>query len=189
MTGKTHQIIGITSGLAYLLLTLQPIYSPATLATVIVSCHIAALIPDLDRASSMFWNSVPMGKVAGYITEPFIKHRNISHSILGILIFYGIARYILYLFPAYWGVNVPTALTSAMIAYCSHLIADMITVQGVPLFFPFKRMFGIPPKPFDGIRIVTGQWFENFVVFPFVNILFTALIWTKWGVIHIILLR
>lgn len=189
MTGKTHQIIGITSGLAYVVFAGTPTYSPATLAAVVVGSHLAALIPDLDRASSMFWNSVPMGRVAGYLTDPFIKHRNISHSLLGVVLFYGIARYILYQFPAYWGVNISIALISCMIAYCSHLVADMITVQGIPLFFPFKRMFGIPPVPFDGIRIVTGKWFENLVVFPCINLIFIALIWTHWDIVRIILLQ
>lgn len=187
MTGKTHQIIGITVGLGYMLLKTSPQYSPATLACVLVGSHIAALIPDLDRASSMFWNSLPMGKVAGYITDPFIKHRNISHSVLGTVIFYAIAHYLFSLFPIYWGVNIHIALMSSMIAYCSHCIADMITVQGIPLLFPYKRMFGFPPKPFHGVRIVTGKWFENLVVFPIINIILIALIWTNWDTLRVVL--
>lgn len=189
MTGKTHQIIGITSGLTYLMFAIAPTYSPATLAVVVVGSHLAALLPDLDRASSMFWNSVPMGRVAGYVTDPFIKHRYISHSILGVLIFYGLVHYLLSLFPTYWGVNVSIALVSCVIAYCSHLVADMITVQGIPLLFPYKRMFGIPPKPFEGVRIVTGKWFENLVIFPFINLLLIVLIWTNWATLTVLLTR
>lgn len=184
MTGKTHQIIGITSGLAYFCLSTSPEYSPATLGVIIVGSHLAALLPDLDKASSSIWDNISMGHIAGKVTDPFIKHRNISHSLLGFVIFYFLARFILLSFPDYWGINYSLTIISIMIAYGSHLLIDMITVQGIPLLFPSRYMFGIPPKPFEGIRIITGKWFENLIIFPLANIALIILIWTNWQTLH-----
>ena len=51
-----------------------------------------------------------------------------------------------------------------MIGFVSHLIADSLTVEGVPLFFPLKLNIGIPP--IKKLRIQTGNWIEKFIVFP-----------------------
>jgi hypothetical protein len=59
----------------------------------------------------------------------------------------------------------------------------MLTVEGIPLFWPWRKKFGIPPKPFDGIRIETGKWFENIVIFPLVDIILIILIYSNWSTI------
>jgi membrane-bound metal-dependent hydrolase YbcI (DUF457 family) len=51
-----------------------------------------------------------------------------------------------------------------MIGFISHLLADSITEEGVPLLFPISFKFGFPP--IKSWRIVTGKWFENLVIFP-----------------------
>lgn len=189
MTGKTHQIIGISCGLAYYLSIADPVYSPATLAVVVVGSHLGALLPDFDQAGSDIWDSVPLGKIAGKITDPLIKHRNISHSILGTVIIYQLVGLMLSYFPNYWGIDTSIIQTAIIIAYISHLIADMITVEGIPLLFPYKKMFGIPPKPLDGLRIVTGKWFENLVIFPIVDIALITIVWTNWDIIKTVVFR
>lgn len=189
MTGKTHQIIGIGCGLAYYLSIANPVYSPATLAAVVVGSHLGALLPDFDQAGSDIWDSIPFGTIAGKITDPFIKHRNISHSIMGTVIVYLLVGLLLSYFPNYWGIDGRITQAATMIAYISHLVADMVTVEGIPLIFPYKRMFGIPPKPLDGLRIVTGKWFENLVIFPLVNIALIAIIWSNWDIIKSVVFR
>lgn len=189
MTGKTHQIIGIGCGLTYYLSIASPVYSPATLAVVVVGSHLGALLPDFDQAGSDIWDSIPFGKIAGKITNPFIKHRNISHSILGTVIIYFLIGLLLSYFPDYWGIDTHIIQTATIIAYISHLITDMLTVEGIPLLFPYKQMFGIPPKPLDGLRIVTGKWFENLVIFPLVNIVLITIIWSNWNIIKLIIFR
>jgi len=55
-------------------------------------------------------------------------------------------------------------LVSLMIGYISHLISDGLTEEGIPLLFPLNVSFGFPP--IKKMRIKTGRWFENFVIFP-----------------------
>lgn len=189
MTGKTHRIIGIAAGVGTYLANTQPEYGPATFAAVIAMSSIGSLLPDLDNASAQIWQSVPLGRVAGELVDPFVAHRNFSHSILGVLLFgYGFDR-LLNMTPEYWSLNHQAILSAFLIGYSSHIVADMVTIQGVPLAWPLKRKFGIPPYPFEGARIITGKWFENLVVFPLVNLILIMLIARYWQEIKSILLR
>jgi len=96
---------------------------------------------------------------------------------------------VLRLMPGYWGIAIAPVLISSVIAYASHLLADAFTVDGIPFLWPWKRMLGIPPKPFDGIRIITGKWFENLVLFPLVDLLLIVLIAAYWQKIQSLILK
>lgn len=189
MTGKTHQSIGLTTGL-FVFLTIAPArYNPATLAAVLVLSHIAALLPDIDQPASTLWRKLPFGRVAGEITDPLLEHRNLTHSILGLaLVTWGL-KALYATFPVYWGIDAHLLLISTISAYASHLIADMFTVEGIPLLFPLKHSFGIPPKPFEGIRIQTGEWFENLIIFPIFNLLFWLVLYYKWPLVKLLIFK
>lgn len=184
MTGKTHQAIGQTVGLATYFSLSAGGYNPATLAFTIVVSSVAALLPDIDQSSSSLWRTVPMGRAAGSVVDPFIKHRNISHSLLGTAIVGGVVYWLTSIMPSYWGVNGSVVFWVFITSYLSHLLADMFTVEGIPLFFPYQKMFGIPPKPFEGIRIVTGKWFENLIIFPIVDVALILIVFSNWTRIH-----
>ena len=53
---------------------------------------------------------------------------------------------------------------SIMIGFVAHLVADSLTREGLPLFFPFKFKIGFPP--IEALRIPTGGIIEHFIVFP-----------------------
>lgn len=170
MTGKTHQSIGLLAVLSYIAGTSSIGYQPATFGAIVVASYVGSLLPDIDQPAGKLWQDLPFGKTLGKISDPFFEHRNITHSILGfILVGFG-GYYILRSFPDYWGIDRFLVFVLFMIAYASHLVADMFTEGGVPLLFPYHRTFGIPPRPFQKVRIKTGKWFENLIVFPCVNI-------------------
>lgn len=190
MTGKTHQITGLVVGLSAFLAISEPTYGPATLAAVFAFSSIGALLPDIDDGAADIWHTIPyVGHTAGKVVDPWLGHRGITHSFLG-LILAGTGLFFLFkLFPFYWGINTDLVLVSALAAYSSHLLADSLTVEGIPLFWPVPWMIGIPPKPFDGIRIMTGKWFENLVIFPLVNIALIVLIVSSWDKLKLILFK
>ena len=189
MTGKTHQIIGQTVGLTTYFALSSSGYDPATFAFTVVVSSVAALLPDIDQSSSSLWRSIPLGRAAGAVVDPFIKHRNLSHSIIGTAIVGAVVYWLTSLMPSYWGVNGHVILWVTLSSYISHLVADMVTVEGIPLLFPFQRMFGLPPRPFQGVRIVTGKWFENRVIFPIVNIALVLIIIIHWDKIRAVLFK
>jgi membrane-bound metal-dependent hydrolase YbcI (DUF457 family) len=113
----------------------------------------------------------------------------VTHSLLGTAIIGLVLFFIFKRFPSYWGINTLTVLFCTITGYLSHLLADSFTVQGIPLLWPAKWKFGIPPKPFEGARIMTGKWFENLIIFPAINITLILLILTKWSTIKLILFK
>lgn len=190
MTGKTHQAIGQICGLdSYLYVS--PGYAPATLAAVIIVSSIGALLPDIDSPAAKIWSYLPFGtgRVGGELINPFLQHRNITHSLLGYLVVLGLFWRIMEHLPGYWGIDSWHVFLAGALAYGSHLLADSVTVQGIPFLFPYQRMFGIPPHPFQGLRIETGKWFENLIVYPTVNLVLIAMIVERWSEIRQILFR
>jgi len=189
MTGKTHQIFGLTVGLATFFAVADPTYAPATLGTVFVFSYLGALLPDIDNAASDIWHTIPFGHHAGKIIDPFLGHRAITHSVIGTILACTGIFFLLKLFPSYWGINTDIVLICAAASYISHILADSFTVEGIPLFWPTKWKIGIPPYPFDGIRIMTGKWFESLIIFPLVNLGLILLIVSRWSIIKLILFK
>ncbi len=91
----------------------------------------SSLLPDIDHSRSIIGKMfLPISR---YLDRNF-GHRTITHSII-----FALATYLLvYLISAFSlkDMNFPMIFIFAL---SSHLIFDMLTVQGVPLFYPFKR--------------------------------------------------
>lgn len=168
MTTKSHQLLGLGAATAgfFALYPNEPL-SWGLAGTILTGSFVGSILPDIDQPSSNFWDSVPLGKLLGRLAPHALGgHRNLSHSILG---------YFLFSWLVYWVVttafrdglfDVSVFMLSFKLGFVAHLAADAVTVQGIPLFWPLGGNMGFPPRPFEGIRIVTGKWFENFVVFP-----------------------
>lgn len=165
MVARTHNIIAFTS-----LVTLAILYPPQslnilTLLAAIIGNIVGGLTPDLDQASDKLWNLVPGGNtVGGILRRIFLGHRNLSHSLIGLFLYSKLIHFILekILNPNYIYVNLVEA--AMLIGFISHLVADSLTTEGLPLFFPIKVKIGFPP--FESLRIRTGSWVENLLVMP-----------------------
>ena len=78
----------------------------------------------------------------------FLKHRGMTHSIVGLLLSYFAISFI------------DSSISLAFgVGYASHIAADMVTDRGVPLLWPIKYHFHIP----TGIR--TGSSIEKGIRF------------------------
>ena len=165
MTAKTHDAFAFAS-----LITVTTYFPPETLNlmtlfTSVSAADIGAVIPDMDQAGNRLWDLLPAGDTLGkYFRRVFYKHRTITHSILGVFLLYKGFGWLLPKLLNSTFVDPSLIFASLMVGYISHLIADIFTKDGLPLLFPFKFEFGIPP--ISKLRITTGSWFENFVVLP-----------------------
>jgi len=165
MTSRSHDAFSFAS-----LLTLAVYYPPnslsfSTLGVSLIGNIVGGLLPDLDQASNRLWDLLPAGNIVGrFGRKLFLSHRTLSHSILGGYLLYRILEELLprILNPSF--INVNLVIFSMMIGYLAHLLADSLTEEGIPLFFPFKIMLGFPPIP--SWRIKTGGWFEKLLIFP-----------------------
>jgi hypothetical protein len=83
-------------------------------------------------------------------------HRGITHSLLAFGLLVALGE--LPLFPWHW---LHLGLLIGW-GYASHLVADALTKQGVPLLWPLDRRFGFPP--FRLLRLTTGTFTEYALV-------------------------
>jgi inner membrane protein len=165
MTARTHDAFAFAS-----LITVATLYPPATinistLMAGLVGNIVGGLLPDIDQASNKLWGFLPAGNYFGRIFRRFLwEHRTLSHSLVGGYLFYKILEWLLpkLLNPNYINVSVVTACI--IIGFLSHLIADSLTKEGIPLFFPLKFNIGFPP--ISTLRITTGGKIEKYLILP-----------------------
>lgn len=165
MTTKTHDAFAFAS-----LISAAAYFSPdtlnvPTLITSIIAADIGAAIPDMDTAGNRLWEMLPQGHVLGrFLRRIFYKHRTLTHSFIGVFGTYKLLEWGLPKLLNEQYIDPTVILWSVMIGIISHLISDSLTEEGIPLLFPLRATFGIPPV--KSIRIKTGKWFEFFVVYP-----------------------
>ncbi len=131
------------------------------------------LLPDIDEAHSI------VGHFCGIFSKEiqhFIGHRRFFHSLLGLvpwallsLGLYALATGVL----AQHGMALPAdavgtcqiAFEALLLGCATHLVADGLTTEGVPLLWPNPVHFGFPPNP--RWRIRTGHLREYLTVYLF----------------------
>ena len=145
MTAPNHVAGGIVfTGLFASLFTINIFANPFYIIITILSC----LIPDIDHTKSLI----------GKLFYPIAKwlsinygHRTITHSLIFITGITIISVFIEKIF----GNNLEISLI-IFFGILSHLILDMITLQGIPLFYPFKKNPCVLPANPD-LRIRSGD--------------------------------
>jgi inner membrane protein len=165
MTARTHDLIAFAS-----LLTVAVYFPPGnmnvlTLVGAVLAADIGALIPDMDGGGNRLWHLLPAGEKTGRVLRRvFYRHRTITHSLAGVFLIYKFFSWLLPKFLNSGFLNTDIILAALMIGYLSHLVADGFTEEGIPLLWPLKISFGLPP--IRSWRMKTGKWFENLVVYP-----------------------
>ena len=145
MMGHTHALIG--SGLA-LGMALETHADARTTLMLVAIGAVAALIPDIDH---------PQGGIRrklgclGNLLFGRLKHRGITHTLIALV---AVAAAAFTALPPIIGVVVT-------IAYLSHILADMLTVSGLPVFWPYKKdSYHLMPKRFC---MTTNTWPEHLI--------------------------
>lgn len=175
MTYKTHLTTGLLFSSIIFLLINKIELSPVLVIILILSTGLGSSTPDLDTPSGGLWKKVPAGSIISRIVNPIFigGHRHLSHSLIGFGLFAFLFWSLLKLIaPSLFIIHNSEfiILISFLLGYASHLFADMFTEAGVPLLFPLDYHFGIPPDPLGKVRIKTGRWFENLIIYPLVNL-------------------
>ena len=134
MMGRNHVIVGLG-------LYLAVDWSLGSGGSVpLVNClgvvAVASLAPDLDSPKSSlgrrFW---PVSRTV----SSFIGHRGFTHSLVAsFLVFLGLAVANQH-YPDWFGYFVAFG-----VGYVSHIVADWVTTEGVPLLWPNRKRFRSP---------------------------------------------
>lgn len=129
-TGKTHIVGGILVGL----IVTQALEINAGYSVV---AGVSALFPDIDQPTSKIGQRIP----GSFLIKLIFGHRNFWHSLLAaLLLFLAFSSFL----PQHFAVLV-------LAGYLSHLLLDMLTPAGVPLFYPFTKRFSIPLTKTGGL--------------------------------------
>ena len=166
MTGRTHDLAAITTlGIVVLAQPARTV-SLATALIAIFANLIGGITPDIDQPTAPFWRNLPVGKYFGRVFGALNGgHRFLTHSLLGLALFGFAAHWLLvFLHPIMSAVNIDLVWWAFMIGMISHLVMDTFTKEGVPWLLPLPVKFGIPPL--KSLRITTGKFIENFIIFP-----------------------
>lgn len=161
MKGVSHAIVGVLSAAACHML-IRPL-SPNLVGLVPVAgvALVASLLPDIDsdessirQATGTARHSGAGGRLMSFMIRLLGGHRGaLTHSLLA------------WAFATFWvGVyfHGNMLMVAFGIGYLSHLLADALTVQGVPLLWPIigRRISFLP----SAIAIRTGGVVEQVVV-------------------------
>ncbi len=155
MTAPNHIIGGIViTGLFGSFLNLNILLSPIYIASTIVG----ALIPDIDYTKSTIGKIFrPISK---YLNRRF-GHRTITHSLIAMF-----GSFLLFAIIESTFFDRTTTSKIYLLGFFSHLVLDMMTVQGVPLFYPFLRNpCVLPGNP--NARFKTGNLHSETLIFCF----------------------
>lgn len=141
MNNRTHKIGGVCAGLIASTmmfsnnLGLEGIVS----ATLIVSSSvIGSTAPDIDHPESKVGRK-PLLKPISKIISKCFGHRTITHSLVtAVLLFICLLSSTL-LFTGVLNYVYSNIVVGFCIGWISHLILDLLTVKGIPLFYPFVK--------------------------------------------------
>ncbi|MBW7956082.1 metal-dependent hydrolase [Patescibacteria group bacterium] len=168
MTGKTHDLAAFTAlTLVFVSLPQTPTMSFATAITAFGANFVGGLFPDIDQPTSDLWDNFRLGPFIAKIICPALGgHRHISHSLIGLILIGALSKLLLTVIFSFilLDINVTVVWYCFMIGVISHIVMDLPTKAGVPLLWPFKCKFGIPPV--KALRMDSGKFVENWIVFP-----------------------
>ncbi|MEZ4961954.1 MAG: metal-dependent hydrolase [Saprospiraceae bacterium] len=126
--------------------------SPFTMAATVI----ASLLPDVDHTRSMIGKSV--FPLARWLNRRY-GHRTLTH---GLPCMAAVSLFTAFIEKVFFGHTTYTGIVA--LAYFSHLVFDMCTLQGVPLLYPFSRSpFVLIGNP--SARIRTADYRKEAVAF------------------------
>lgn len=178
MTGNTHWALGVAAGVGvagYMGVQEDLVRTSLTIG----AATVAALLPDIDSKSSMLnrmlfqmieakWRSLSLGVINVILALYYFifdaplwvlllgiyvlavnvaPHRGFTHSLLSMAAITWITQ--MASSKAYPELGVAVA-----VGYMTHLLADAVTVRGIPFLWPMKKNFGLNDL---GVKVRTGS--------------------------------
>ena len=114
----------------------------------------ASLIPDADYPRS--WLGYRLGRVSKDLNRLF-GHRSFLHSLLALVLVGTVLG-----LPMWWIAGNLAPVAAIFVGYGSHLVADVMSVGGVQLFWPNRAIAVFPGR--DDYRVVSGSGSERVFV-------------------------
>lgn len=133
MMARTHIIIGWTAGISLLPSVTAGEYTPEQYTLILIGLTVGSLLPDLDSPHSLASQLIP---VFGGIISKLTSHRGILHSGLAVVILFLLGGLVARVTGN--SLAVLSFWSGMIFGYIGHILADMLTVAGIRLFYPLK---------------------------------------------------
>ena len=126
MTGKSHLSVGIGLGITTFVLNYESTNDFLYSSLICTGCIIGSLLPDIDSGKSMMSQHFLF---LPKLIKKIFGHRGFIHSPLFIFALY-------YLLSHSTNLQVQQLGAGLAIGMISHLVLDLFTKMGIPIFFP-----------------------------------------------------
>ena len=143
MMGKSHIATGVCVGLLGLSFDASLQLQPTGQGMFLIAVAIGSLLPDIDHPQSIISRKIPLGSIVGRL----VQHRGPFHSILGIVLLFGVLWIGRVAIASSLSISddvVVLCWLGLLVGYVNHIVGDMLTVSGVKLFYPMKKSIGVP---------------------------------------------
>lgn len=147
LLAQSHRIFSIALVEFGLIATDSFLTHPASNIALLLATGIGASLPDIDQHNSKVSRKSPLN------VSMFLRHRGITHSLLGWIIFAVILYFLMnlliplkpiqlspFVLPNIWG----SLWLGLVIGYFLHLVEDSFSKQGVQWLAPFYKKKGRP---------------------------------------------
>ena len=134
MMSRSHTLLGVLAGAGLARVGLFDLSAP-----VIAGLVLGSVAPDIDTPFSA------LGRILPFISGPLyltIGHRTATHSVYGVTIVIMTAFLVQELGPWPWLVSPAIAF---MVGYLIHVAADLLTIEGCALAYPYPRRYCVWP--------------------------------------------
>lgn len=141
MNYRTHKIGGTCSGIVASALLFADNPTALTLfssSLLILGANLGSVMPDIDKPTSKIGRK-PLIKPISILIHKKFGHRTITHSVLVSLISLSVFVASSYMFRDIFFYLYSNLTIGFSIGYMSHLLLDSLTVQGIPIFYPFDK--------------------------------------------------
>ncbi len=177
---RAHRLTSVAIVEFGLIATNHLFTNPVANFMLLFATAVGASLPDIDEYNS----SASRKSIINF--SLFLRHRGITHSLIGFLVFAGGLYYLMnklmpIQFKSFTLLNYWTALwLGLVIGYFLHLIEDSFSHQGVDWLAPFLRS----KKKRILLHYKVGGIFEQIItLIAYVSIILMSLYWV-WNLIH-----
>lgn len=131
MKGKNHLITGVLGGTAAAVFT----YNGNLIASgiLLAASTLGSVVPDIDLPNSTLGKKI---KPISFIINKLFGHRTITHTPLWLIPLFLLLQFFI-------SSSKPEYAVFALIGYINgfvlHLLGDLFSKSGIPMFYPFKR--------------------------------------------------
>ena len=166
MMASSHVPFATICWVGYATYTNQPVTLPQLMVA-----GFAGLLPDIDSPSSTVGQRIrPIAKLIGSI----LGHRGFTHSLICAYLLFMALVYVMENYDTHSATFIATYLPPILVGYLSHLLGDMFTPSGVPLFWPIRKKISLPLtfKANSRAETIFVSWLSIFVFTGYVYYVF-----------------